>query len=317
MSKKTKVKTTKKPQIKQKQKQHQRQTVIVNVNTKKSSNSKKRGGGQGKTASQPLITTLPISYTPYTMYDLSNVRNQDANDGRYINQPEIQNAIPVMDIQIPNVNNTFVQPISATTKPFQKYDGVVAGDNNDTADADAEDERLYQLKLQDAQNISNPTQNNILRSIQGEIFVNKKPFTTPKKNKGITDDDDEITNNVNPLQSKKYHCEICGSNVKDDLRSISAHNRTNKHINAELRRLAQERELVDERTARNAEARRAKKNAKNKKDEQKDNSDTSVGSIQSPAFKSPPPPSEAESESGSNVYYTKNKKTGKITKRYR
>lgn len=67
-------------QQKHKQKQHQKQTVIVNVltsksrrSTKKSKSSSSSSAGSSYITSTPIIQTLPVQYTPYTMYDISSL----------------------------------------------------------------------------------------------------------------------------------------------------------------------------------------------------------------------------------------------------
>lgn len=63
-------------QQKQKQKQHQKQQVIVNVITSKKRRATRRAkpsSSSSQQQQQPLITTLPIQYTPYTMYDTSQL----------------------------------------------------------------------------------------------------------------------------------------------------------------------------------------------------------------------------------------------------
>lgn len=292
MAKKTKVKATKKTQTKQKQKQkqHQKQTVIVNVNTKKStrSTSQSRTSKKEKAESQPLFTTLPIQYTPQTMYDLSNTRTRDA-DARYINQPEIPNAIPVMNIEIPNTTQLIAPPIAvATPIPLQKYSGTTAGKNtgdNYVETQDEEDERLFQLKLITAQNISYPTQQTTLRNIQRDFRHSQIPIPKRKEHskRKINDDDESITNGAPP---KQYHCQICGSNIKDSHESIRAHNRTLKHRNAEIRLLHKDNQPRQYKTP---ERKKPTKTAGS-------DSESSVNTIMSPAFIPPPPPSSPEGE---------------------
>lgn len=263
MAKKTKVKATKKTQTKQKQKQkqHQKQTVIVNVNTKKSTRSTSR---PSKSASQPLITTLPIQYTPYTMYDLSNTRQQDA-DARYIIQPRIPNAIPNLDIKIPSVNNTIADPITTTIPITAGVEGSGAGTEKEKEKIDEQ----FELETQYAQTMLEPSQDNILKEI------NKKraqPFTSPKKN-----NDDNMKKDVST--DRYYTCPICMPRavIKNTPSSISTHEKSIKHRNALVRPDIAGRHIKPA----------------PKKEERKSESESSK-SIRSPAFKPPPPPSSPE-----------------------
>lgn len=74
MAKDNKKKNLKQQKLKQKQKQQQ--TVIVNILTSKKRRSTKKGkssSGGSSITSTPIIQTLPIQYTPYTMYDTSSL----------------------------------------------------------------------------------------------------------------------------------------------------------------------------------------------------------------------------------------------------
>lgn len=272
MVQKNKAKQNKNIKQKQKQKQHQKQQVIVNVITHKSRNSTRKTQPSIKQESKkqtPLIQSLPLQYTPYTMYDTSRlIREENFNPNRQIFAPEIPNAIniePIIQNAIPlgNVEEPIIQPaVVEVPQVFNReYDDVF------TAEPEMSD-RVFNRKTENAINASYPTPEEIWNSAK-----KRNPFPTPNDNSiqrlisNSLEDEYNINNfygvltpsreGENPLKQtrklyhktettdaaadeesnlktdksneEKYYCAVCESSVVNTISSINKHNHTDKH----------------------------------------------------------------------------------------
>lgn len=155
-----------KQNIKQKQKQHQKQTVIVNVMTSKSRRGTKRAAPKNRQSS-PLIQTLPLQYTPYTMYDNSRLFTEEGRNRNQIFAPEIPNAIPMAEVaQEPELlpAPTTPAPISNTyntidTQTDAEQDDTFNADENTDYDLEPEPtETEWDIKTRGVMNATYPTQ---------------------------------------------------------------------------------------------------------------------------------------------------------------
>lgn len=267
MAQKKKSAKQKKKQPTQKQptqKQTQKQTVIVNVLSGKKGATKPKKSSSSSSylsgAKQPLFTTLPIQYTPYTTYDTSRLLTQESINRNQLIEPQVQNAIPILNLARDPARPPLIGRQLATQT--EQDDVFTAKEFNDyTLEQEKERQRDIDFNRKTQQTMSrtyptpaelhrraqtlsslpvppdNSIQINELSNIMADMADTRRILKRNNQEAGETlstasdeyqkDSKDESEYQI--TSDNKYYCNVCNSSIVNTRSSIRTHKETLKH----------------------------------------------------------------------------------------